>query len=258
LPYEYERTGVDLGYRFARTLSLVGGFGWESDLDASTTAGGLDSEYWNAGLRYVPNERTSAEGRYGERFFGSSWSLEVSHRARMLEFNASYSEEPTVETRTLALPEFDPGQLPPGFPGIDFGRLNSSPYIARDARAGVRAVGSRTTLGLTAYQYERDYLRAARTDETYTGVALGATRQLGSNLSADFGLSWSEYEQSFAATPTDPAADGTYDDVQATLRVNRKSGEKLTLSAEAGYLTRSGDQDDYDGWWTGLRARWTP
>ena len=32
---------------------------------------------------------------------------------------------------------------------------------------------------------------------------------------------------------------------------------ELTLSAEAGYLTRSGDSE-YDGWWTGLRARWTP
>ena len=32
---------------------------------------------------------------------------------------------------------------------------------------------------------------------------------------------------------------------------------------EAGYLTRSGEDDlagdqDYDGWWLGLRARWTP
>ena len=41
-------------------------------------------------------------------------------------------------------------------------------------------------------------------------------------------------------------------------RLNRQSGDKLTLSAEAGYLTRSGDLEDYDGWWTGLRARWTP
>jgi hypothetical protein len=46
-------------------------------------------------------------------------------------------------------------------------------------------------------------------------------------------------------------------DIEATMRLNRTSGERLTLSGEAGYLNRSGDHD-YDGWWLALRARWTP
>ena len=256
LPYKFERAGLDAGYQVTRTLALVGDVGAESDLDASTTQGGLDSDFWSLGLRWVPNERTSAEGRYGERFFGSSWSLSVRHQARMLEFTASYSEEPTVETRTLSLGDFDPGTLPPGGSNIDFGRLSSSPFIARNASAGIRAVGSRTTLGLTGYHYERDYLRATREDETGFGGAFTATRQLASNLSADFTLSYDDYDRSF---DLDPLATGTSgdQDTQAIVRLNRQSGEKLTLSAEAGYLTRSGDQD-YDGWWTGLRARWTP
>lgn len=257
LPYEYERAGLDLGYQLARTLRFVGDVGKESDLDASTTEGGLDSDFWSAGLRYEPNERTSAEGRYGERFFGSSWSLAVSHQARMLEFTASYSEEPTVETRRLSLGSFNPGELPPGFPDVGIGRINSSPFIARDANAGIRAVGSRTTLGLRAYQYERDYIRATRADETDTGIAFDATRQLGSNLSADFGLSWGEYERSFAVGTGDPAQDRTYDDLQAIFRLNRQSGQHLTISAEAGYLDRNGEPN-YDGWWVGLRSRWTP
>jgi len=257
LPYEYERAGLDAGYQVTRTLAIVGDVGRESDLDESTTEGGLDSTYWSAGLRYEPNEQTSAEGRYGERFFGSSWSLSVMHQARMLEFNASYSEEPTVETRTLSLGDFDPGTLPPTLPGVSPGSINSSPYVAKNANAGIRAVGSRTTLGLTAYQYERDYLRAARADETDTGVAFDATRQLASNLSADLVLSWNEYVREFAIDPNDPVTDENYDDLQAILRLNRQAGAHLTLGLEAGYLQRSGDTE-YDGWWTGLRARWIP
>jgi hypothetical protein len=257
LPYEYERAGLDVGYQVTRTLTLLGDVGRESDLDESTTEGGLDSSFWSAGLRWQPNERTSAEGRYGERFFGSSWSLAATHQARQLEFSASYSEEPTVETRTLSLGDFDPGTLPPGLPDVNPGSINSAPFISRNANAGIRAAGSRTTLSLTAYQNERDYLRAARADETDTGVGLVATRQLASNLSADLELSWSEFERSFAVDPNDPVDGGTYDDVQAILRLNRGSGAHLTLSAEAGYLERSGDTE-YDGWWTGLRARWTP
>ena len=159
LPYKYERLGLDLGYQVSRTVTLLGMVGVESDLDESSTQGGLDSSFWNVGARWDPNDRTSAEARYGERFFGSSWSLEATHRARLLEFDASYSEEPTVETRTLSLGQFNPGELPPGAPDVDFGRFNSSPFIARNATAGVRAVGSLTTLGLRAFQYERDYLR---------------------------------------------------------------------------------------------------
>ena len=264
LPYKYERAGLDLGYRVARTLTLLGTFGVESDLDESSTEGGLDSSYWNAGARWEPNERTSAEARYGERFFGSSWLLDVRHRARLLEFYASYSEEPTVETRTLSLGDFNPGELPPGAPNVGTGRLNSSPFVARNAAAGVTAVGSRTTLRLAAYQNERDYLRALRQDDTQTGLSFGATRQIASNLSADFDVSYSlwEYEVDNAAGS---AGTSDYEDITTTLRLNRQTGKNLTLSAEAGYLTRSSDAEDapltdqdYDGWWVGLRARWTP
>ena len=53
LPYRYERVGLDAGYRVSRTVTLLGQYGKESDLDASTTQGGLDSEFWDAGLRWV-------------------------------------------------------------------------------------------------------------------------------------------------------------------------------------------------------------
>jgi len=60
LPYRYERAGFEAGYDLGRTLTLVGDVGVESDLDASTTEGGLDSDFWSAGLRWRPSERTTA------------------------------------------------------------------------------------------------------------------------------------------------------------------------------------------------------
>jgi hypothetical protein len=256
LPYEYERAGVDLGLQVSRTLTLVGDLGKESALDESTTTGGLDSDFWSAGLRWDPNEQTSAEGRYGERFFGDSWSLDVTHRARLLEFNAKYSEEPAVETRELSLGSFDPGTLPPGFP-IDFGIFTSLPYVGRTASVGVTAEGSRTSLSLRAFSFERDYLAATQQDEEHVGASFGATRQLASNMSADFSLGYSAYER--RSLELDPSLSTTSNDKDTTvlIRLNRESGERLTLSAETGYLTRSGDSD-YDGWWVAIRGRWTP
>ena len=257
LPFEYERAGMDAAVRISRTLFFVGDLGVESDLEANTTEGGLDSDFWSAGLRWVPNDRTMAEARYGERFFGDSYRFIATHRARLLEFNASYTEEPTVQTRELSLGGFEPGQLPPPAQDADFGRLTSSPFVSKEARAVVTAAGSRTTIGLTGFQWERDYLSDLLQDETQTGVSLDATRQLMSNLSADFSVGYSDYERDdLSLDPGDTGTASDYD-TQVLLRLNRMSGASLTLSGEAGYLTRSGEAD-YDGWWVALRLRWVP
>jgi len=258
LPYEYEQAGFGGGVKISRTLRIVGDVGKESDLDASTTQGGLDADFWSAGLRWAPNDRSSAEARFGQRFFGDSYLFRFSHRARILQFDASYSEEPTVQTRVLSLGGFDPGNLPPGTPpGIGVGSITSSPYVAKDARASVVAEGSRTTLTLTGYRDERDYLRSFPRDEISTGANLGASRQLASNLSVDFDLSYSDFEKG-AGTVGDVAAGSTNDyDTTAIVRLNRKAGARTTLSGEAGYFNRSGGQI-FDGWWVGLRARYEP
>jgi len=263
LPYLYERASLDLEYQFARTMTVLGTVGKESDLDASTTSGGLDSDFWSAGLRYEPNARTIAEGRYGSRFFGDSWSASISHRARLLEFEASYSEEPTVETRALSLGDFNPGEIPPGGPPVDLGRVNSAPYVLQDARASIHASGSRTKFALSVYQYDRNYIRSQRTDEKDSGISFYATRQLRSNLSADFDVAYVEYERSFDPTNPDNTFLAKSNDTSITLRMSRKTGKSLTFSAETGYVTRNGETGvnspaDADGWWVGLRSRWTP
>lgn len=258
LPYKNERAGFDGGFQFARTLSFVGEIGKESDLDASTTQGGLDSDFWSAGLRYQPSDHTTLEGRYGNRFFGDSWSASVSHVARLFEFMASHSEEPTVETRALSLGDFDPGQLPPGPPPVDFGRINSSPYVAKNTTIGLRANGSRTMVGVSAYELDRNYLRVKRVDEKDTGVGLIVSRQLSSNSSADFDVNYTRYERSFdPENPTETQSADSHN-VTTILRLNRRAGRTMTLSAEAGYQSNSTDVVEADGWWVGLRGRWSP
>lgn len=263
LPYRYERAGFEGGYDLGRTLTLVGDVGVESDLDVDTTEGGLDSEFWSAGLRWRPSERTTVEGRVGERFFGDSWMASVEHRARMLTFTASYSEEPTVETQTLSLGEFDPGDIPPVIPGEGVGRFNSRPYVSRQGRATVRADGARTTLSLDAFHEERDYLDLLSQDETNAGIRFLATRDLAANLSGELELSYIDYERAISTPIPNVDVLANDRDTQAILRFTRTTSPRLAFIAETGYLMRNGEDDlggdtDYDGFWIGLRARWTP
>jgi hypothetical protein len=258
LPYENERAGVGVSMGLTRTIAIVGDAGKESALDKSTTQGGLDSDYWNAGLKWAPDPRTSAEGRYGERFFGSSYMASISHRARFLEFTASYSEDPDVQTRQLSLGEFDPGQIPPGVdPGADFGRFNSQPYVSKDSRLTVTAKGSRTKVSLDVWDTRRNYMQNAYGDEQGMGGSLNASRQLAANVSVDADVSYFDHQRD-ASTGIPIPTLATHDyDTQFLLRGNYDFGPRLVTSAEAGYLNRSGTSN-YDGWWIGLRARWLP
>src|SRR5687768_11796040 len=106
-PFRYERTGLDTSLRLTRTLRLVADGGVESDLTESTTEGGLDAEFWHAGFRWQPDSRTYIDARYGERFFGDSYSFEARRETRLLTLRASYSEDPEVETRRIGI-DVDP------------------------------------------------------------------------------------------------------------------------------------------------------
>jgi hypothetical protein len=259
IPYQFERAGLDGGTELTRTLAFVGDVGVESALDESTSAGGLDSEFWSAGLRWENSGRTSLEARYGERFFGSSYSATFTHTARLLRFNASYSQEPDVDNRRINLAAFDPGELPPWFdPSADAGQYNSQPFVGENAHVGLTAQGNRTTLGVRAFDTNREYLSDLIGDEQGTGVAIIGTRRLAVNSSADFRLSYvdSQRDATFfvVGQPIDPSH--TYR-TELTLRANRDFGPRVIVSVEAGYFNSAGTED-YDGWWAGVRGRWLP
>jgi hypothetical protein len=259
LPYNYEKLAADFGWQVTQSTSLVAGFGVESDLDESTTSGGLGSNFWDIGFRWEPDDRSYFEARYGDRFFGRSYYVSARRTARMVEVTASYSEVPAVETQILSLGDFNPGELPPGTnPDFNFGRLNSDPYVGKDANVGITAIGSRTRVGVTGYLSEQDYIRATEGDFRYAGGSFWINRRFASNLSGDFSANYSDYEQTRSDGTPSGFASGSYNDTTLIGRLNRTaSGGKLTTSLESGFVNRSGSED-YTAWWVGLRLRWQP
>ena len=258
LPYRNERAGVDGGYSFLRTLAVVGEAGRESSLDQSTTAGAFGSNFWTAGLRWAPNRSSSAELRFGHRFFGRTYFAVITHQARFLSFDASYTESPQVESRLLSSDQFEPGNLPTSIPpGLDFGLINSAPYVSKDMRLGITARGSRTTIRLSSYQSKRAYLRQTLGNEQGSGVTLSASRRLAPNTTIDLSADYAEYQRTISTLELVGATAARSNDTQFLARANRSFGPRVTASLEAGLLNRTGDTT-YDGWWLGLRGRWSP
>lgn len=251
--YRYERAGFDGGWQFSDTLTLVGAVGVESALDEDTSMGGLDDDFWSAGLRWVPGANTSAEARFGQRFFGDSYYLAIKRRARALLIEAAYSEEPTVESFRVGTTSFNPGELPPANPGTEPGRVSSDPFVAKDGRMTLTAEGVRTTIRAMAYHTERDYLSGNIADETTVGGGLSATRQFGAKFSGDLEATYEDIDTEAALGQ---ALDRTYQ-TEAILRLNHRTSRTITTSLEGGFVNQSGSLA-YDGWWVALRARYQP
>ena len=256
LPYEYERAGAEVGWRVTNSVTLVGDAGLESALDENTTDGGLDDDYWHAGARWEPDDQMTVEARYGQQFFGDSYYVSIERDARFLRLQATYSDEPTVESRRIDSGDFTPGSLPPIDPGLELGRVTANPFVTKVARIEATAKGSRTEVLVAAYDSQRDYLSGPLVDETSVGGNLTATRQLAANFSGDFSVSYEEYER--GALETAPTANVNRNYLtEVLLRLNRAIGAKVTTSLEGGYFNQGGDIS-YDGWWAALRVRYQP
>ena len=251
--YRYERAGAEVGLRLTRTLRFVADGGAESDLDESTTDGGLDSSFWHAGLVWRPDERTEVEARYGDRFFGESWSARVSRDTKWVTVRVSYQEDPQVETRRIGI-NFDPNEFPILDPGSLSG-FTSYPFVGKDAVATVLAEGARTKLRLDLYDRRKDYIEELPPDEKRTGVRFNAIRDIGANLYAEFDT---RYEDALAGRREREQLTPLlyqYYDWNVIGRLSWEAYRNFTVTGEAGYLHRSGDTN-YDGEWLAFRFRY--
>jgi hypothetical protein len=254
VPYRYERAGAEAGFRLTRTLRFVADGGYESDLNESTRDGGLDSAFWHAGLQWRPDDRTTVEARYGDRFFGESWMASLSRDTNWVTVRVSYSEDPDVETRRVGI-NFDPNDLPIADPG-DLSGFTSYPFVAKDATATILAEGARTKLRLDVYDRKREYIEIFPPDEERTGARFNAVYDFGAYIYAEFDTRYEDVLAGRREREQLTAILYQYYDWNAIGRVTWEAYRDFQVAAEAGYLHRSGDTN-YDGQWLALRLRYT-
>lgn len=87
----FERASATVGYALTRKFRVFGTVGQEWNDYLSTT--GTDGSSYSAGFGWSPTRRTSVEASMGERYFGNTYSLSGSHRARKSTWTIRYSED---------------------------------------------------------------------------------------------------------------------------------------------------------------------
>lgn len=195
-----------LGYQINRHWQVNGLVGDESNSFTSTRSSN-DGSRWDIGAVWTPNGRTVLDFGIGERFFGSTKRLNLSHTSRRSVLTANYSEELTNATTLLSdrvvFPVLDPfGQpiLDPitGDPLLvegDLVTINDSVFVDKRLAVKYSLRGRRTTLTVDGTISEQVYQDSPR-EVSNQGLGATLSRTLSGQLSGDIGLSWLEQNES--------------------------------------------------------------
>lgn len=102
-PLEFETGKANLTYHLSPQLGLTGSAGYEHNSFARL-GGNSGGASWTAGLVWTPSERTRVNLSAGHRYFGRTYGLTASYRARMSVFSAGYTEDATTTRGQFLLP----------------------------------------------------------------------------------------------------------------------------------------------------------
>ena len=96
-----QSASATLGYRLTGKFRVFASGGREKH--SYTSAGSTpEGAFWSAGFGWAPTSRTSIEASYGRRYFGKTYSFNLSHHTRVTTWSAGYSQDITT-TRALQL-----------------------------------------------------------------------------------------------------------------------------------------------------------
>lgn len=197
-------TDVSLGYRFNRLWSVSSSVGVESN-DFESTRGANDGSRWSTSVVLTPNDRTSLNIGYGNRFFGSVPTLDFSHRSRRSLLTASYSRELTDAASLLsqqsAFQTTDAfGEPIDPITGDPLPLTNSTTNITEGLfvnellKLSYTLTGKRSSITVDGSHSVQIY-EDGRADETLQKYNVSVNRRLSSILAVDAGYSLSQQQR---------------------------------------------------------------
>jgi hypothetical protein len=240
---ELKSAQLNLGYQLNRAWQVNGYVGREWN-DFVSTRDDIDGDFWDAGLRWTPNVRTTVEVGTGDRFFGTTPRFSIDYRHKRSSFTASYNKDLTYSRniRNLDTP----------LPGGNATTLTNSPILDERFTLGYAYQWRRSGLAINASisdqtrQDGQDITAEDLTFEesTFTDVSLSLNHSLSQQLSISGGVGWDKRE------PKNSSSGSIVDDSEtwrADFGVRRTLGQNTTLSFEYRYTDRQSNNQVQPG-----------
>jgi hypothetical protein len=238
---ELKSAQLNVGYQLSRVWQVNGFYGREWN-DFVSSQDDIDGTYWDTGLRWTPNLRTTVDVGIGDRFFGSTPRFSITHRHKRSAFSADYAKTLTynrnIRTQTDT-PPLDPGFGPP--PGVNPGQttLGTSPILDERFTLGYVFLGRRTDFRLSAFQSDQTQQGPTSdlsfAESKFAGIAASSERSLSRTTSVFVGLDWNEQEPKRNDRTSIANKAETW---SGTVRANHEINQNVNLSLTYQYTDR--------------------
>ena len=236
---ELKSAQINGAYQYNRTWAINGYVGDEWN-DFVSTRDDIDGAYWGAGLTWTPTSRTSVDIGTGDRYFGSTPWLRVSHRHKRSSFSANYEKTLTYsrDVRTLGADGSidDP---------LNDTTLSNSPILDERLTVLYAFNGRRMNIGVNGSYSDQTRERGGDlsqqeldlSESTFKQVSVSVGHPLAKSMSLSTRLSWSEQEpkgersQSVASSET----------WALTVGASRPLNDRTNVSINYKYTDRQSD-----------------
>ena len=249
---ELSSVTFNTAYQFSRKWALFGSVGEEMN-DYVSVNDDIDGRSWTAGFHWTPNPRTDVQVSAGERFFGSTPKVSVTHRLKHSRFQLSYDRSLTYTRSLRTEPEFfmlvdEDGQPIFNIDGdivlisMNQTTVTRSPIVDERLRFGYRWAKGKTTLTLDGSQSEQWREEDGYTS-TFTTYAAGGQRKLTPELSGHARVVYTD-----TAVDRDSALLGSDSEVfRLYLSLVKRLGPKTSLTMAYTYSDRQSEvaADEY-------------
>lgn len=230
---ELKSAQFNLGYQITRTLQVNGFYGQEWN-DFVSLSDDIDGDYWDVGLRWTPNSRTTVDVGTGDRFFGDTPRFSIQHRHKRSTFNASYAKVLTYDRdlRTLNDPFPDNGAILPDTPTT----LTNSPIVDERFTLGYVYTGRQTTMFVNGNHSNQTRTEDNR-DSVFQGASVGMNRKISRDTSLSASLNWNKQDPKDERGALIDTAETWWTSLGATKRISTRAN----VSLDYRYYDRTSD-----------------
>jgi len=225
---ELKSAQLNLGYQINRFWQINGFYGDEWN-DFISSDDDIDGEFWDVGVRWTPNSRTTVEAGNGHRFFGDSPRFSARYSHKRSTFTANYVRELNYDRNIRNIN------------GASSTTLSNSPILDKRFTLGYSYQGRVTRFNVTADQ--SDQTRADNLSEyKFRGVSVSVNRSLSRQLSITGRASWDEQDPKGSNNSVGSGFRAQSENWRTGVSLRRQLRQNINLSLDYDYTKRTSDR----------------
>ncbi len=232
---ELKSAGLNLGYQIDRRWQVNGSYGWEWNDYQTYNDADTGGQAWQIGVRWTPSPRTTVSTGIGERFFGKTPNLNISHTYKRSVFTASYNKGITF-ARDIRTQQ---NLINPGY-NYNSSLDTQSPIIEENLTLGYTYNGRRAILNASG-SYSDQTQEDNGQKSAYKGLAVTVSPLISSLYTLSGTLAWNENEpQGLFGVPNAGPTDNAQSWI-TNVQVGRQLSQHLGLSVDYQYTDQQSD-----------------